>query len=698
MFSHRLRSICLLAATSLALAAILRADSTVTPEASGQESFFDGQTGAMTLRGNARLTFGDRTLTADEISYDRNSHTATARGNFVLTAGKRRLVASDGSYDFDTNTLHVHQIRLGQFPVYLTGDTVDGTIDDLVITNATIFFRENAAYAPSLKAARLVYQRDRIVSVEGLQLGLLGKHFISLPKFEHDLQTELISYIDGRLGYRHSLGAFTELFLRVPIAAGVKLGADAGLYSARGLLIGPAASYREGSGDDFMRGNFRSGYIRDHGDRLNDVLGQAIPAGRSYAEWTHQQQIGPHLTLDGQFNYWSDSAILRDFRPRDFFTVQQPDSFLEGNYAGNNLVVGIFLRAHPNHFEMTQERLPELRLDYLPTALPVTGIYQRFSSSLSVLQQDSFLNQPSLRSTRFDTFYGLERPFTPTPWFTLTPIAGARYTHYADALNGRSTYDRSFGEIGFDAVLRASKTVDYQSPLWEIDGLRHLVEPHLSYRYAPEASSGQRWLPAIDRQVFTTYLQPLEIGDQRNIDQLNALDTLRLSLNNTLQTRAESGTTRCLAEFNVAADYSFNHRAGVRPLGDLYSEAVLSPAPWLRLEVFEHFTPQTARQQELNYAIEVTDREWWSVRLGSYFLRNSYEQYTLDYRQRLNEVYEAVGRWRYDAHLSRMNEQTYGIVQRLGQTWALRYEVSFTRGSQREGSFGFNIVAELLKF
>ena len=698
MFRLRFRCSARWVSGLMALAAGLRADNSVSPVSSADELRYDAPTGTLQLRGHARLTFGDRTLTADAISYESKSHTATAQGHFVLSAGPRRLVADEGSYNFDTNTLHVHRMRLGQFPIYLTGDTVDGTPDDLVITNATIFFREHASYSPSLRAARLVYQRDRIVAAEGLRLGLLGRHFLSLPKFQQDLQGELISYFDSSLGYSHNLGVYAELSLRVPVASGLRVGAEVGLYTARGLLLGPTATYAAGSGGDAVKGYLRSGYIHDHGDRLTDVLGQPVPANRRYVEWAHQQKIGEHLTLDGQFNSWSDSEILRDFRPRDFFRVQQPDSFLEATYAGDNALLSLFFRDQPNHFELTQERLPELRWDFLPTVTPVAGLYERFHASLAVLQQDSFLNLPALRSTRFDAFYGLERPFAPAPWLTFTPVAGARFTRYADALQGRSTYDRSLGEVGFDLALRASGTFDYRNPLWEINGLRHLFEPRLSYRYAPEAAAGQAWIPALDRQVFTTSLPPLEIGDQRNVDQLAALNTLRLSLGNVLQTRGPAGASRNLAELNFAADYTFSHRAGARPLGDLYSDFAVSPAPWLRLEVFEHFTPQTIRQQELNYVLDIHDQHWWSVRLGSCFLRDNYEQYALDYRQRVNEVYEAVGRWRYDTRLHRMNEQTYGVVQRLGQTWAVRYEVSFRQGSKREGSFGFSASAELLKF
>lgn len=688
----------LLACLALLLAVSLRAQNgSITPTATGRETFYDDKSKELVLRGDARLAYGELVLASDEIRYDAASRTVTARGHFVLSTASRRLVADDGTYNLGDGTLHIRHLRLGQFPVYLTGDTVDGTLDNLVLTNATIFFRENASYAPSIRARRLIYQRDRIVAGEGLELGLLGNHFISLPKFEHDLHTDLISYLSGKLGYRHNLGAFGEFGLHIPVATGVKLGADGGLYSARGLMVGPSGNYDRAQGDDFVRGYFRSGYINDHGDKLHDILGRPVPEERGFFEWQHRQQAG-RFSLNGQFNYWSDSEILRDFRPKFFFPVQQPDSFLEAAYSADNYVLSAFTRLHPNKYHRAQERLPEVRFDLLPLAVG-GGLYERFNASLAVLEEDAYLTNPRQRSTRLDAYYGLERPVALAPWFTFTPVAGGRVTHYADATGAKNTYTRTIGEVGFDAALRAGGTFDYKNEIWEIDGLRHLVEPRLSYRYAPRADDGRPYIPALDRQVFSTYLQPLSIADQRNTDQLDRLDTLRLSLNNTLQTRDPAYGSRDLAALNFAADYRFSgNTAGRHALSDIYTEAALMPAPWLRFEVFHRFDPHHHAQDELNYGIELSDQQWWSVRLASHFLKRDYEEYLLDYRQRINEVFDINGRWLYDAKLGRFNEQTYGVSQRLGQTWAIRYEVSFAEGPRRESSFGFNIEAELLKF
>jgi LPS-assembly protein len=667
------------------------------PEVTGKKFDYNDATKESVVTGDARLTYGEVLLTADAIRYSAATNLVTATGNFVLTYGKRRLVADDGTYNLATKAIHVRNLRLGEFPVYLSGDTVDGTLDEMVFTNATVFFRENAGYTPSIHAQRLTYARGKIVRAEGLRIGLLGGHFISFPHFEQTLDAAFVSYLSARVGYRGNLGAFAELGVHVPVADGVKLGADVGLYSSRGVMVGPSGRYHQADADSSVDGYFRSGYIYDSGDRKTDVLGNPVPPNRAYFEWQHQQKIGDHFTLNGEFNYWSDSEVLRDFNHRQFDTNQQPDSFLEAAYTGDNYSLSAFTRVNPNSYFRMQERLPEVRFDVLPSALSL-GFYERFNASFAVLEAPAFGTTPTLRTDRLDAYYGLERPLAPVPWFAFTPVAGGRVTYYTDATGGRDTYTRTIGEIGFDAHLLSSGTFDYKNPVWEVDGLRHIFEPQLSYRYAPEAGNGRPYIPAIDSRVFSTYLQPLSIADSRNIDDLTALNTLRLQFNNTLQTRDSVYGSRNLASLNFAADYRFDRVAGQKPLSDLYTEFALTPAPWLRWEVFNRFDPHTPSQQELNTALEIKDQDWWTLRVASHFLKNNYEEYYLEYRQRLNEVFDVTGLWRYDARNNRFNEQSYGVWQRLGQTWAVKYEISFFKGPRRESAFALNVEVDLLKF
>jgi LPS-assembly protein len=697
MLPARVRRPFALAGAALALLGPMGHAQVAPPEVTGKNFNYNDTTKESVVTGNARLTYGEVLLTADEIRYNAATSLAAASGNFVLTSGKRRLVADEGTYNLATGGIHVRHLRLGEFPVYLSGDTADGTLDEMVFTNATVFFRENAGYTPSIHARRLTYARGKIVRAEGLGIGLLGRHFISFPHFEQTLDAAFISYLSARVGYRGNLGAYAELGVHLPVADGVKLGADAGIYSSRGVMIGPSGRYHEAGDDGSVDGYFRSGYIHDSGDRRTDVLGQPVPADRAYVEWEHQQKIGDHFTLNGRFNYWSDSEILRDFNYKQFGTDQQPDSFLEAAYTGKNYSLSAFTRVNPNTYFRMQERLPEIRFDVMPAALPL-GFYERFNASAAVLEAPAFGTAPTLRTDRLDAYYGLERPIALAPWLAFTPVAGGRVTYYSNATGGKDAYTRTIGEIGFDTHLLSSGTFDYKNPVWEIDGLRHLFEPKLSYRYAPEGGHGRPYIPPIDRQVFSTYLQPLSIADSRNIDTLTALNTLRLQFNNTLQTRDPAYGSRNLASLNIAADYRFDHAAGLKPLSDIYTEFALTPAPWLSLAVFNRFDPHTPSQQELNTALEIKDQDWWTLRLATHFLKANYEEYNLGYRQRLNEVFDVTGLWRYDARHHRFNEQSYGVWQKLGQTWAVKYEVSFFSGQRREGHFAFNVEVELLKF
>ena len=682
---------------AVALSAGIARAQTGQPVIEGKSSVYDDATKDVIITGDARLTLGELVLNADEIRYNAATQIAAARGHLIITSGARRLVADEGTYHTPDGQITARNLRVGQFPVYVSGETVAGTFDQLVFTNATVFFRENADYTPSITATHLTYAKGKIVKAEGLGVGVLGGHFIHLPKFEQSLDVDFISYVSATVGYRGRLGVFTELGLHLPVADGVKLGGDVGLYSARGIMAGPSGTYHRMDNDGTIDGFFRSGFIRDSGDRGTDILGLAVPRDRSFVTWEHRETYGEHFTLNGEFNYWSDSEVLRDFRHREFDRVQQPDSFVEAAYTGDNYSLSAFSRFHPNRYYRVPERLPELRVDLFPVAAPL-GSYQRLNASAAVLQSDAFGTDPRLRTTRFDAYYGIERPIAPTPWLTFTPVAGGRVTHYTDALGGRDQYTRTIGEVGFDARLLASGVFDVKNEIWEIDGLRHLVEPKLSYRYAPEAAHGRAYIPPIDQRVFSTYLQPLSIGDSRNVDDLTALNTARFSLNNTLQTRDAKYGSRNLAALNFAADYRFDSAAGQRHVSNIYTELALMPAPWVRFEVFHRFDPHATRQQELNTGLTLVDQEWWSLRLATHFLRNDYNEYFLEYRRRINESYDVTALFRYDGKRSRFNEQSYGVWQRLGQTWAVKYEVSFFDGPRRESAFSLNIGVELLKF
>ena len=662
------------------------------------------RTGESILTGHPYADYGDIRLTADEIRINPQTHTAVATGHATLTRGPRRLVADQISFNAETRTIEVGELRIGQFPVYASGSSATGTPDSLVVNNAIVTLPEPGALVPTLEAARVFFTENRQVRAEDAALGLGRVHPIALPGLSHNVRNALLPSVAVSGGYRRTLGVYIEGSLQIPVTPALRLGGDLGLYTNRGIMAGPSGTYGATHGDNTFFGQFRSGFISDYGTRYTDLIGRRVPRERGFVEWEHLQTIGERLSIAGELNYWSDSEVVRDFRPSDFYNVQQPDTFLESVYSGDNFNVSLFTRFQPNSFQVVQQRLPELRFDLLPTPLGA-GINQRFNASIAVLKQDSLpvgplhpIADPQLRSDRFDAYYGLSRPIAPTNWFAFTPVAGGRVTHYAKATGGRSDYTRVLGEVGFDSELRASGKWDYKNERWKIDGLRHLVTPRLSYRYIPEAEKGARYIPSIDDRSFSTYLQPLGLGDIRNLDELRGTNTLRLGLDQTLQTRDPVYGSRDLVVLNVANDFLFDRRPGERKVSAIHSELAIMPARWLELGVYQSFTPQDFTLQEFNTGITLRDRDDWAVRFASNFLRGELNDYLFRGTKQINEALEAIVHLRYDARRQRFNEQAYGVRQNIGNTWSVEYLITLYDGRRRESNFGFNIRVDVVRY
>jgi LPS-assembly protein len=741
-----------------AFAAVLLRAQPSQPEITAEHSELVGE--RVILTGHAQLRDVGLLMTADAIQYDRVTDTATATGHVIYTRGPLRLLAEKVVVHRPDRTFSAEHIRLGSYPYYIEGATAHGTRDEITVQHARVSYGEPGPWQPTATADVLTLSADgKRIRTEGALVGLGHAQPLPFPKFQENLSEPLLSFVSLTGGYRGSLGAFLDAGLHLPVAPGVRLGGDVGYYTARGLLVGPSGSYSDTHDPDRLRGFFRTGYINDHGDKKTDVLGRPVPENRGFVQWEHQQLLTDQLSLTAQLNWWKDSEVLRDFRPRQFFPVQQPDTTVEATYANPNSFVSVFARYNPNSFEIVQQRLPEIRFDMLPIALP-GGFVERFSASFAVLREQplpslwtsvwqpvepvtnvtpvpsppgtitipatasvspltaataSVAGTPSswtvgsplpagspteLRSTRLDGYYGLMRPIAPNDWFALTPVVGGRITHYSDTYGAAKdgSYTRTLGEIGADVELRSSGIFAYKNEAWHIDGLRHLFTPRVSYRYIPEGASGQKHIPAIDRETFSTYLQPLGLGDARNIDQLHATNTLRLELANTLQTRDDKYGSRDLLTFNVANDFRFKRAPGERDVSEIHTEIGAAPTRWLQFGTYNSFSPQTFTLREFNSGVTLHDGQAWSLRFANNFLRHQLQDYYIDGRVRINEAYEAVTQVRYDQRKHRFTEQSYGVVQNLANTWRISYLVSFYSGRQRESGFGFSIQVDTVRF
>ncbi len=699
-----------LVATLLLAFARLDAQTLVAPQLTAENSHITEEESVFT--GEARLAHRDIVLYADEVVMRNRERIAIARGNVVLIRGAQRLVADEITYDISDRTYSVGRFRVGQGDYLASGAGAVGTPTALVVSGAELTYGEPDPLSPVLRARSVTYTqapdpKDSEATIAGARLGIGPVDLLPLPGLTETPRNPTLADFDASLGYSGNLGGELSLSATTAVTENLRLGGDVGLFTKRGVLFGPIGDYDSFGVDGIgARGSFRTGYIHDQGDPDLDIRGEPIRAERGYVEWQHHQVLAPDLKLSGQLHYWSDSYVTRDFRPDDFNRLQTPDTWVEAIHLGDNFVVSLFTRVQVNDYSLIQERLPELRFDGLPIEIGA-GIYHRLNAGVAALKEDDPITGVTTRSERIDLYYGINRPFSPREWLTVTPTAGGRLTHYARpvAASDRGHYTRALGEAGFDAKLfETSATWDYKNQRWGIDGLRHIVTPTVAYRFSPSADVGRGAIPAIDDDVFNTYLRPLGLADRREVDRLPALNTFRLGLDNVLQTRDPGHGSRDLVRLSVAIDQHADAEAAstqgaTRDQSDAHAFLALTPARWLRFDLYNRTTVQTGAMQELNTGLTVRDADVWNFRLGTHYLEDAVsarqiQEYTAAYGLRLSEIYSILARMRYDSRSGAFTEQSLTLSQRLSPFWTLQYAVSIYDGPRREDDFGVSVRIE----
>lgn len=684
------------------------------PELSSIEPLeFDEGAQRLVARGDARLEFDQTRVRADRITYYQEYGLADAVGNVAVTREGGRLIADRMSYDTQNSTFSVNVLRTGQWPYYISGVNAGGSTDEMEIEGATVYYGNPSPFGLNVSSEKVEYisgENER-VKMHGATFRIGDFPFFYFPNYTYNVDTSPY-YLDINGGSDNQLGAYLQTTTLFPVNSWLRVGANLDVYSKRGVLAGPTAQYVYDSSSQRIVGALSTGMINDNGNTALDILNRSVDEDRAFAEWRHKHYIGERFTATARVSYWSDSEVTRDFREDYFNDNQNPDSFAEGVYAGDNYLISAFGRFRPNDFQIIQERLPEVRFDLLPIPVFNTGAYHRASISYARLSEDLSDNVPGTadetEADRFDLTYRIERPILVKDWLTFTPLAGARLTQYDNQSMDASfpafaTLDDSFTreiyEVGFDLEARAYASYPTYNKTWDIDGLRHLVRPVIRYRYFSDPESLNE-IAAVDRATFNLNRPILDLSDIRNVDSIAETHLVRLGVENLYQTRAEGYGSRTLAALNFYQDVLFEKNT--RYDGDqedtfnaTWVELIINPAPWLKFDLASRFHTEELTLEELRTRTVITSGEIWELGLSTDLLNKQIDQYRLDFVYRLNERYAFLTDARFDADTGDFIRFSLGLRTRIGSTWEILYALTFREDARRESDVEFKISVKL---
>lgn len=690
------------------------------PELSALEPLeFDEASQRLVARGDAVLDFKETRLRADRINYYQEYGLADAEGNVSVMHSGNRLLADRLSYEVGENVFSVSLLRTGQWPYLISGITAGGSAEDILIEGASLYYGNPGPYALNVSADQVQYVQDEseeYVRIDSATFRVGRIPIFYLPGYTYYLDDSPY-HLELAAGHDSELGAYIQSTAMFPVSSFMRLGANFDLYTNRGVLAGPATQYVYDSENQQIVGALSTAWIEDQGDDQElrtDTLNQQIDSSRGFAEWRHKHHIGERFSMTASASYWSDSELTRDFREDYYNDNQVPDSFAEAAYAGDNFILSAFGRFRPNDFILTQERLPELRFDLLPQPLLQTGAYQKASASYTQLRENfDSLTVPAINiegeSDRYDLNYRIERPFTPTPWLTFTPLAGARLTGYenqqvdpfflAGAVPLDDQFTRDIYELGFDLEMRAFSHFDSVNQTWLVDGLRHIIRPVVRYRYYSDPEDINE-IAVIDREIFDLDRPLLDLSELRNVDQISERHLTRFGLENLFQTRVEGYGSRTLASLNFYQDVLFDK--GRRydgseedTLNATWLELVLAPAPWVKFDLASRFRTESMTLEELRTRTTLRSGEIWELGLSTDLLNQRIDQYRIDFIYRLNERHAFLSDLRMDADSGELTRLKLGWRTRIGSTWQVIYALTFREDARRESDVEFGINLSL---
>ncbi|MDR2863028.1 MAG: LPS-assembly protein LptD [Puniceicoccales bacterium] len=704
------------------------------------------------------IAFGDVLIESEAIHYVTQTQVARTLGEAKVSVANTsrafRALVEGGKItrSGDATVIDTQQFRMGTPPGYIKGDVLNAsfvedsasapategakagaasTTSTATMDNATVYYQEPDFFSISIKASQILYsvtkpkteapsgaededeedKADEVVRT--IQIKDAVVRVSKLPVFYfptltlHDLENPPIRPVI-RMGEKRHFGFFlrtTTYYTGFKKELGLEPGMLFDVYTKAGVLVGPALDYKINSADPayFLKGSLQGAWINDSSERGIDNYDNPIDKQRGFFRWEHKQRLPGPFEISASLNYWSDTSVLRDFRPADFHDNQRPDNFIEIVHPDPYFYASAFTRFRANDFQNVPQRLPEIRFDLNPVEIASTGIYQRFNAAFAYLYERSSpeLTLPggdvSIDSPRLDLYYGVTRPFKIADWFTFTPVAGVRSTTYLDPASKDIPYFRLLPQFGFDMHLLAQGVWDCESAIWDIHGLRHQLRPIVQYRWIPAADRGGRYIPAIDRYDLLPYPPPIDLSQKRYADDLWEQQVLRIGVENTLQTRDPEYGSRDLLWLNIYHDFRDTARPGFRTRSDIFTTLGIAPASWLNLEVYNRFDTYERHSNEISSVITVHDGDRWNAWFGVQLITDiaNVRQFSWGFDYQLSTNYTLAARWRFDSNEGMLTEQHYSVFQRLGHTWVIEYYLSHRKDARQDRGFTFGASLRL---
>ena len=258
--------------------------------------------------------------------------------------------------------------------------------------------------------------------------------------------------------------------------------------------------------------------------------------------------------------------------------------------------------------------------------------------------------------------------------------------------------NRGVFDTGAELSAKASRLwPGAQNDFFQVDGLRHIIEPSINYAYVPNPNVyGTNDVPQFDYQLPSLRLLPITMPDYNSIDSIQGENVFRFGLHNKLQTKRD-GQMVNLVDWNLYTDWNLHPNTNQTTFSDLYSDLAVKPRSWLTLESLTRYDIQSGDLRMSLTTVTIRPNNTWSWTVGQFYLRDDLSGsptalgagnnlFTSTLLLRLNENWGLRASQMFEAqHRNHAGTESYSIYRDM-RSWtaALTFRVLNGTGGPRD--------------
>jgi len=647
----------------------------------------------ITAAGNVVVIYKGAKLTCDKLTVNTQTKDAQAQGNVKLEDERGIIKGEKVIYNFQNKTGLIINANFQANPYFGRATEIKKVSDNEFVAYggyATTCSYDRPHF--KIKSKKIDFYPQDKVRIGGNAFYLGDVPLVYLPQYQHNFK-EPFMHVRLTPGVKKDWGPYMLTAWRYVLTDNISGRIYLDYRNKLGLAEGFGANYKS---QNFGRGDFK--YYYTHEEPKRQEANQPSEFQRYFIRWRHKWDIDERTNVTSEYYkivdskrmlLGSDYNVLKDYFPREYEKDSQPLSYILGHHSFIHSSIDAIIQKRTNRWYEQLEKLPEVKYALPSLRLGDTPFYFENNTQAANFNYKYAVPSPStsdINVTRFDMFNKFSLPMR-AAFLNLTPFVGARETFYDKDINNASVSPRSIFYTGMDASTKFYRIFNVKSNILglDINGLRHIITPTLSYAYNHKPSVSSRDLKQIDA-----------------LDSIDTTNTVAIELSNKLQTKRK-GNTVDLADLRITTGYDFyrvdpqtGNKSGGN-LSDFLLDLELLPYAWMRIDADATYKPQGDYFSEVNYDINFIFAKERSIGIGQRYQRKGGKELTFNTDWRLNPKWKLAVYERYEftgneERRRGLKEQQYTVSRDL-HCWTMDFAYNIKQDEGHTIWFIFRLKA-----